>query len=277
MGGRGRSCRKVASASTATAKTARRHNSEAADGNETFAEFLERKTAESVQSIHRHEDSLVPPSLTANEARLIGCLMEKSIVTPDQYPLTLNSLTNACNQKSGRNPVTSLDPGLVQRTARELGAKHFVIAEENFKSGVVKFKQRLCNTTHSDYQFDPPQFAIVCLLLLRGPQTPGELRAHSGRLHTFADNAAVLEALADLIEREGQPLVVKLPRTPGRKDSEYMHLLSGPIDVEPHAAQGRETKTVGTADRVSLSELTQRVAKLEAEVAGLKAQLAGTA
>jgi uncharacterized protein len=216
----------------------------------------------------------VPPNLTANEARVIGCLMEKSVFTPDQYPLTLNSLTNACNQKSGRNPVTSLDPGAVRRTARELGAKHLVIVEENFKSGVEKFKQRLCNTRYSDYQFDPPQFAIVCLLLLRGPQTPGELRARSGRLHTFADNAAVVDALASLIEREGDPLVVKLPRTPGRKDSEYMHLFSGPVDVEAHVIQAQAGKAAGTSERANVSELAERVSKLEAEVAELKEQLA---
>ncbi|MEE8237495.1 MAG: DUF480 domain-containing protein, partial [Gammaproteobacteria bacterium] len=91
------------------------------------------------------------PSLTANEARIIGCLMEKSVVTPDQYPLTLNALTNACNQKSGRNPVISLDQGVVEHTARDLGTKHLVVSKENFKSGVVKYSQRLCNTTHSDY------------------------------------------------------------------------------------------------------------------------------
>ena len=210
------------------------------------------------------------PNLSANEARVIGCLMEKSVVTPDQYPLTLNALTNACNQKSGRNPVMSLEQGMVQHTVRDLGAKHLVHAEENFKSGVEKYKQRFSNTPFSDYQFDPPQFAIVCLLLLRGPQTPGELRAHSGRLHTFADNAVVVDTLTGLIEREGDPLVVKLPRTPGRKDAEYMHLFSGPIDVEAHASQAMAT---GTSERVSVSELAQRVSRLEAEVAELKEQL----
>ena len=216
----------------------------------------------------------MPQTLTANEARVIGCLMEKSVITPDQYPLTLNALTNACNQKSGRNPVTSLDQVTVQRTARELGAKRFVIVEENFKTGVEKFKQRFCNTMHSDYRFDPPQFAIVCLLLLRGPQTPGELRARSGRLHTFADNAAVENALAGLIERKGGPLVVKLPRTPGRKDSEYMHLFSGPIDADAYAVQAQTAKATGTSERISVSELAQRVGALEEEVAALKDLLA---
>jgi uncharacterized protein YceH (UPF0502 family) len=216
------------------------------------------------------------PNLTAHQARVIGCLMEKSVITPDQFPLTLNALTNACNQKSGRDPVTSLDPGTVERTARELAAKHLVTVEENFRSGVVKFGQRFCNTRYSDFQFDAAQFAIVCLLLLRGPQTPGELRARSGRLHTFADNAAVVDALAGLLEREGEPLVVKLPRTPGRKDSEYMHLFSGPVDVDALASNPRAAKAPEASPRVSVSELAERVGALEAEVAELKELLAGT-
>jgi len=213
------------------------------------------------------------PNLTANETRIIGCLMEKSVVTPNQYPLTLNALTNACNQKSSRNPVMSLEQGTVQGTARNLGAKHFVRVEENFKSGVEKYMQRFCNTRLGSYQFDPPQFAIICLLLLRGPQTPGELKARSGRLHTFADNAAVVDALTALIDWAGDPLVVKLPRTPGRKDAEYMHLFSGPIDVEAHANQAQDAMATGTSERVSASELAQRVSNLEAEVAELKERI----
>ena len=215
----------------------------------------------------------MPLNLTADEARVIGCLIEKSVITSDQYPLTLNALTNACNQKSGRNPVMSLQKGMVQRIVRDLEAKKLVRVEENFKSGVEKYVQRFCNTRFSDYQFDPPQFAVVCLLLLRGPQTPGELRARSGRLHTFADNAAVVDALTTLIEREGNPVVVKLPRTPGRKDAEYMHLFSGPIDVEAHASQAKAAMATGSSERVNVSELTQRVSRLEADVAELKAQL----
>ncbi len=215
----------------------------------------------------------MPLNLTANEARVIGCLIEKSVITSDQYPLTLNALTNACNQKSGRNPVMSLQKGMVQRVVRDLEAKKLVRVEEKFKSGVEKYVQRFCNTRFSDYQFDPPQFAVVCLLLLRGPQTPGELRARSGRLHTFADNVTVVDALTTLIEQEGNPVVVKLPRTPGRKDSEYMHLFSGPIDVEAHASQSQAAMATGSSERVSVSELTQRVSRLEAEVAELKAHL----
>jgi hypothetical protein len=220
-----------------------------------------------------HEDPTVLPNLTANEARVIGCLMEKSVVTPDQYPLTLNALMNACNQKSSRDPVMSLEQGIVQRTSRDLQAKNLVRAQENFKSGVEKYAQCFCNTHFGDLKFDPPQFAIVCLLLLRGPQTPGELRARSGRLHAFADNAAVVDALRGLSEREGNPVVVKLPRTPGRKDAEYMHLFSGPVDVEEHASQAQAVMAAGTPERVSVSELAQRISRLEAEVAELKEQL----
>jgi uncharacterized protein YceH (UPF0502 family) len=209
------------------------------------------------------------PNLTANESRVIGCLMEKSIYTPDQYPLTLNALTNACNQKSGRNPVMSLNTGVVQHTARDLRDKHLVHIEENFKNGVEKYKQRFCNTRFGDYQFDPPQFAIVCLLLLRGPQTPGEIRARSGRLHAFADNTAVVDALNSLLDGS-DPLTVKLPRTPGRKDSEYMHLFSGSIDVESHAMNAMAATTVESTNK---SDLEQRVERLEAEVAEIRALL----
>ena len=212
----------------------------------------------------------MPPNLSANEARVIGCLIEKSIVTPDQYPLTLNSLTNACNQKSSRNPVMSLSQGEVQHTIRQLADKHLVRVEENFNSRVEKYVQRFCNTRYSDYQFEPAQLAVVCLLSLRGPQTPGELRSRSGRLHTFADNDAVVEALDSLLQWESGPLVVKLPRTPGRKDSEYMHLFSGDVDVEAHASQAEAQASARSSERTSPSELEQRVSKLEAEVAELR-------
>jgi uncharacterized protein YceH (UPF0502 family) len=196
--------------------------------------------------------------------------LEKSVLTPDQYPLTLNALTNACNQKSGRDPVMAMEKKVVQRIARDLGGKHLVQVEENFRSGVEKYKQRLCNTAFSDLKFDKPQFAIVCLLLLRGPQTPGELRARSGRLHTFADNGAVQAALTTLMERESDPLVTELPRTPGRKDPEYMHLLSGPVDATAHAARAQAPTAAGSGSRASTSELAERVTRLEAEVAELR-------
>jgi len=211
--------------------------------------------------------------LTANEARVLGCLLEKSVITPEQYPLTLNALTNACNQKSSREPVMSLAQGVVQHTVRDLEAKHLVRIEENFRSRVEKYVQRFCNTPFSEFQFDEAQYAIICLLLLRGPQTPGELRAHSGRLHDFADNDAVVDSLRGLIERDGDPLVVKLPRTPGRKDSEYMHLFFGPIDVEARAAEVESRTAAPASERVSVADLARRVEALEAELAELKRRL----
>jgi hypothetical protein len=136
--------------------------------------------------------------------------------------------------------------------------------DENFKSRTEKYIQRFCNSRFSDYQFEPPQFAVVCLLLLRGAQTPGELRARSGRLHEFADNAAVVAALTGLMERDGEPLVTKLPRTPGRKDAEYMHLFCGPVDVEQHARRSEAATSARSRDRSSLDDLAERVSALEA-------------
>ena len=213
------------------------------------------------------------PELNDHEARVIGCLIEKSVITPDQYPLTLNALTNACNQKSSRDPVMNLSQGEVQHTIRELEAKHLVRTDENFKSRVEKYVQRFCNTRYSDFQFDDAQRAIVCLLLLRGPQTPGELRSRSGRLHAFADNSDVVIALDSLIEREGEPLLVKLPRTPGRKDSEYMHLFSGPIDIEAHVSEASEMRASRPQSRSNVSDLEARVSQLEQELQNLKEQL----
>ena len=213
------------------------------------------------------------PELTAEEARVIGCLIEKSVVTPDQYPLTVNALTNACNQKSSRDPVMKLTPGQVQQAVRKLEAKHLVRVEESFKSGVQKHSQRFCNTRYSDYHFDEAQQAIVCLLLLRGPQTPGEIRARSGRLHTFADNAEVVVSLTSLIDREGGPLLIKLPRTPGRKDAEYMHLFSGAVDVDDYSRKAEANAPTESSQRVNIADLAERVSQLEAEVASLKAKL----
>jgi uncharacterized protein YceH (UPF0502 family) len=231
------------------------------------------------QPCHRskpNESQFVLTELNDIEARVIACLVEKSIVTPDQYPMTLNALTNACNQKSSRDPVMSLTPGEVQHAMRVLEEKHLVRTEENFKSRTEKYSQRFCGTRYSDLQFDPPQVAIVCLLLLRGPQTPGELKTRSGRLHSFADNADVVVALDSLIHREGEPLIVKLPRTSGRKDSEYMHLFGGPVDVEAYASTaeaGRPAAVAGHGSGADLSELSERVSKLEEELAELKKQL----
>ena len=212
-------------------------------------------------------------TLNAVEARVIGCLIEKSIVTPDQYPLSLNALTNACNQKSSRDPVMSLTQGEVQHALRALETRHLVRSEENFKSRTEKYSQRFCSTRYSDLQLSPAEVAIICLLLLRGPQTPGEMRSRSGRLHEFADNDEVKETLHGLMNRDSDALIVKLPRTPGRKDSEYMHLFSGPVDVEAHAAEATQSRPAAAPRKDELKSLAERVEKLEAELAALKAEL----
>jgi len=211
--------------------------------------------------------------LDDKEARVIGCMIEKSIVTPDQYPLTLNALMNACNQKSSRDPVMALTQGEVQHTVRTLEAKHLVRTEENFKSRTEKHSQRFCNTRYSDLQLNPAETAIVCLLLLRGAQTPGEVRARSGRLHTFADNTEVAVALDGLVDREAGALVIKLPRTAGRKDSEYMHLFCGSIDIDAHVAEANAARPAAASQRGGVAELSGRVDRLEAELAELKEQL----
>lgn len=211
--------------------------------------------------------------LNETEARVIGCLIEKSVITPDQYPMTLNALTSACNQKSSRHPVMSLSQGEVQHAIRDLEGKHHVRTDENFKSRAEKYAHRFCNTRYSDLQFSDAELAIVCLVLLRGAQTPGELRARAERLHHFEDNAAVVQALNALTERDSGPLVVKLPRTPGRKDSEYMHLFSGAVDIEAHVSQAREQQSAAPKERHSVAELTARVSELEAQVAAINEKL----
>ena len=143
--------------------------------------------------------------LTPTEARIIGCLMEKSLVTPEQYPLSLNALVNACNQKSSREPVLSLEQNVVQRAVNDLVAKKLVMVQ-NLGGRVDKYQQRFCNTHFAQIQFTPAEFAIVCMLLLRGPQTPGELKAHSGRLHEFATPEEVETALDSLLTRDVWPI-----------------------------------------------------------------------
>jgi len=191
--------------------------------------------------------------------------MEKSVTTPDQYPLTLNALANASNQKSSRDPVLSLEPGLVQRIARELEDRHLLSSKENFKSRVQKYTQRLCNTPFAEYQFDEAQFAVICLLLLRGPQTPGELRTRSARLHRFEGNREVTETLQGLVDCEDGPCVVRLPRKAGRQDSEYAHLFSGAIESAPAVEAGIAPVRVQPVAGRS-SELEARVAELQQAV-----------
>jgi len=209
--------------------------------------------------------------LTGNEARVIGCLMEKSILTPDQYPLSLNALTNACNQKSSREPVLALDPGVVQRTVNDLIAREVVMVQP-YGGRVEKYQQRFCNTQFATLQFSPPEFAVVCLLFLRGPQTPGELKAHSGRLHEFGDVTEVDAALESLLARQDGPFVARLPREPRRKDHAWAHLFSGPIESAPASADVSEREAPRTRADVTAT-LEARVTRLEQEIAAIKESL----
>lgn len=219
--------------------------------------------------------------LTLNETRVLGCLMEKSVTTPDQYPLTLNALVNACNQKSSRDPVLSLEPGDVQHTARQLEERHLLSAKQTRGSRVEKFTQRLCNTPFAEFQFSEAEFAVTCLLLLRGAQTPGELRTRSGRLFSFEDNADVAAVLEGLMGRDDGPFVARLPRKPGRQDSEYVHTFSGPVESAPaepavmrHIPPDTQESRGGAATEGPRQsgglELEARVAALEREVAELR-------
>lgn len=208
-------------------------------------------------------------SLTPEEVRIIGCLMEKSVTTPDQYPLTANALTNACNQKSSRNPVMSLEQDDVQRICHQLKDKNLIWIEENFKKNIEKYDHRFCNSLLGTNQFDPAEYAIICLLLLRGPQTPGELRSRSGRLFSFENNQQVSKTLDALMAPDRGPLVCRLARQAGRKDHEYMHLFAGEIESVP--------EDPATASRVSLPANNalnkQKVSLLETRVAVLEKAL----
>jgi len=210
--------------------------------------------------------------LSQEEARAIGCLLEKAVTTPDQYPLTLNALMSACNQKTSRDPVMSLELGQVQRTARQLGEKYLIRIQDGSK--VEKYSQRLCNTPMAKWQFDSAEYAILTLLLLRGPQTPGELRSRAGRLHTFADNQAVVDTLEVLMHLESGGVVARLPRKAGRQDHEYMHLFCGEIEsvaIEPGVLLVnkpiREDK---------LATLEARVSRLESALVTLADKLGET-
>jgi uncharacterized protein YceH (UPF0502 family) len=194
------------------------------------------------------------------ELRIMACLVEKEITTPDYYPLTLNSLTAACNQKSNRNPVGSYDEAGVERGLDELRRKGMVQMSHAPGSRTAKYRHSFLE----NYQLIPREAAILCELMLRGPQTVGELRTHAGRMYEFKDLHEVEETLHDLKER-GQPLVVKLGRQPGKREERYMHLLSG-----MERAREYEQAAPAEAGPPQAQEGSERIAKLEGEVAELR-------
>lgn len=216
--------------------------------------------------------------LTLHESRVIGCLVEKEITTPDQYPLSLNALTNACNQKSNRDPVLDLDEATVQQTVDQLIKKRLASEQSGYGSRVPKFQHLFCNTAFGTLKFSPQELGIVCELFLRGPQTPGELRSRASRLCRFSDVTEVEAVLTGLASREDGPYVRRLTREPGKRESRYAHLFSGEV-----AGREQSEAREGSADLVEkadagggrLSQLEQRVADVEADVAKLKKFLGG--
>jgi len=201
--------------------------------------------------------------LSETEARVLGSLIEKDITTPDYYPLSLNALVNACNQKNNRDPVMSLDENAVRYALLSLQEKRMAGPAGGADSRVTKYEHRLQEV----FNFDRREIAIVCVLLLRGPQTPGELRGRTERMYRFETFDDVQSALQKLMDR--QPSLVRvLPRQPGTKESRYMHLFSG--DVSPDFAAASPV----AATRPAGDPLEYRIANLESEVLSLSSELA---
>jgi uncharacterized protein YceH (UPF0502 family) len=203
---------------------------------------------------------------SANEARVIGSLIEKEITTPDQYPLSLNALTNACNQKTNREPVLDLSEATVQQAVDSLMKKYMVSDKSAGYGGrVTKYKQRFCNTEFGSLKFSKQELGVLCVLLLRGPQTPGELRSRTQRLCEFADADAVESTLKTLMAREDGPFIARLARAAGARESRYAHLFSGAIESVP--------ETQESLDAPAASSMSLRVAHLEELVAELRAEV----
>jgi len=210
--------------------------------------------------------------LSAIEARIIGSLIEKQITTPDQYPLSLNALTNACNQKSNREPLMQLDEATVKSAVDGLARRHFVVEKSGFGSRVPKYQQIFCNTEFGSLKFTPQETAILCELMLRGPQTPGELRSRISRMAELPDPAVVESSLDALAARPEGALVVQLPRESGRRDSRWAQLFEELPEVVAAPAQPAAAPRPAAATAAP-GGLESRVAALESEVAALRAEL----
>ncbi|HDC4272767.1 TPA: YceH family protein [Enterobacter cloacae] len=203
--------------------------------------------------------------LSATEARVIGCLLEKQVTTPEQYPLSVNAVTMACNQKTNREPVMNLGEHEVQDILDELVKRHYLRTVSGFGNRVTKYEQRFCNSEFGDLKLSAAEVAVITTLLLRGAQTPGELRTRASRMHEFADMQEVEQTLDGLATREDGPYVVRLAREPGKRESRYMHLFSGEVDTS--------TVLADSAAPAAHDSLAARVEALEEEVAGLKQRL----
>jgi uncharacterized protein YceH (UPF0502 family) len=208
--------------------------------------------------------------IDAVEARVLGSLMEKEATTPDYYPQSLNALVNACNQKNNRDPVMTLDEAAVRQALDSLQSKRLAGPTSSSDSRVTKYEHR----AQEVYNFTRGESAILCVLLLRGPQTPGELRGRTERIHRFEHLDEVLSAMQRLMQRD-PPLARVLPRQPGTKESRYMHLLSGDIaDEDVSVARAPSPVTAGSAADVSrITRLEEEVFDLRKEIGDLKQQM----
>ncbi len=203
------------------------------------------------------------------ESRVLGSLIEKELTTPDYYPLSLNALVNACNQKSNRDPYMNLDEDAVREALRGLNQKELAGPADNMESRVKKYEHRL----QEAFNFTRHEIAILCELLLRGPQTPGELRSRADRMHRFDDLGIVQSTLQRLMKRE-PPLVKLLPRQPGTKEARYAHLLSGDVESWEREPEPGPIVISGSSMGEQITRLEGEVAVLQKEVADLKQQFA---
>jgi len=205
------------------------------------------------------------------EVRVLGALVEKDVTTPDYYPLSLNALVNACNQKNNRDPVMSLDEGSVREALITLQEKRLAGPSSTADSRVTKYEHRL----QEMFNFTRGETAVLCVLLLRGPQTPGELRGRTERMHRFETLDEVQSTLQRLMQRE-EPLVKILSRQPGTKESRYSHLLAGDVsEGTPGSPASRSPSFKVSEDAERISRLEEEVANLQNQVAELKRQLEG--
>ena len=212
-------------------------------------------------------------ALTTIEARVLGALIEKEITTPEYYPLSLNALTNACNQKSNRDPVMHLEESEIRKALNHLEYQSLVRSVSSTDSRVTKFEHRLQDA----FNFYRPEIAVICELLLRGPQTPGELRTRASRMHAFEDLESVHSALHRLEKRE-PPLVTVLPRQPGTKEARYAHLLGDAPPVAPaapaHATAARDHDVAAPSSNERIEALVAEVAELRSQISDLQSQFA---
>jgi uncharacterized protein YceH (UPF0502 family) len=209
-------------------------------------------------------------TLSADQCRVIGVMLEKETTTPEQYPLSLNAITIGCNQKSNREPVISFSENDVQNLIDELVEMNQLMVDRKASVRVNKYFHRFCDTEFGNLKFTPQQKAIICVLLLRGPQTPGELRTRTNRLADFNDVSEVEVALNQLKDLNGKVLVKKLEREPGKRDSRYVHLLSDICELDLITVNTLQT---GDVSPDSQSSLSQRVVTLEKQFAVLSEQV----